>query len=109
MHFAVFDLEDSTSRPLGFSPSRLDSIMWLPTVASLGGIAKEHMAVLRKDDVVADDMQVSNGRHDFCVRVGIVERSVTCWECRWGSEGGVGGAKMFNGGAALVVFWGVGC
>lgn len=109
MHLAVLDLEDSTGRPLSFLSARLDSIMLLSTMASLGGISKEHMAVFREDDVIANNVQVGNGRHDFGMGVGIVERSVADRECGWCREGGIGGAKMFNGGATLVVFRRVGC
>ncbi len=77
-------------------------------MASLSGITKEHMAVFCKDNVIADDMQVGNGRHDFCMGVGIVERGVARWESGRCGEYGIGGAKMFNGGATFVVFWRVG-
>ena len=39
-----------------------------------GAIPQQHMPILREDDIIANDVQIGNGGHDFGVRIRIVER-----------------------------------
>ena len=60
----IFHFTYRTRRPLRPLPARLDPIMRLSTMTSLRRIPQQHMPVPGEDDVIADDMQVSDRRHD---------------------------------------------
>lgn len=77
--------------------------MRLATVASLRRIPEQHVPALGKHDVVRGDVQIRDGRHDFGVRVGVVERRLAGREGGWCGEPGVGRAEVLDGGATFIM------
>lgn len=108
MHFPILDLKDGRRAPLRLSTRLLNAIMRLATVAPLGRIPQQDVAVLGEDLIVGNDVQISHARHDLGVRLGVVHRGLAVREGRRRPEPAVGSAKVGDGFGAFVVFGGVG-
>ena len=66
------------------------------------------MAAFSEDNVIADDMQIGNSRHNMGMRVCVIERCLASWKSIRGSESGVGRAEMGYRAATFVLFRRVG-
>lgn len=71
-------------------------------MGSLRRIPQQHMSIFCPRLVVLHDMQVGNGGHDVCVRVGVVHRGCAAGESRRGVKVGVWVAEVGDGGGAGV-------
>ena len=94
MHLPIPHLKNRTRRPLRLSSTRRYPIVRFPTMAPLRRVPQQDVPTFREDNVVADDVQVGNSRHDVGVGIGVVEWRVAGWECGGGGESGVGGAEV---------------
>lgn len=109
MHLPIFNLKNSRRCPLRFPPARLNPIMSFSAVTTLSAVPQQYMPVLCKNNVIRDNVKISNSGHDVWVWFGIVKRRLARRECGGRAECGVRSAEMSNWRAAFVVFWWVCC